>query len=99
MGKLNLFVEVFVFLNQVFNCFNSKDFQTTPALIRHELFEFHLNLPWYCNVAHDINGDGQVIAGQDKALDDNVDMQELGNGIPCTPYHGWTNKKPLKTSF
>lgn len=39
----------------------------------------------------DINGDGQVIAGQDKALDDNVDMQELGNGIPDLEL-GWTNQ-------
>ncbi|MDC0960464.1 SusC/RagA family TonB-linked outer membrane protein, partial [Flavobacteriaceae bacterium] len=39
----------------------------------------------------DINGDGQVIAAQDKALDDNVDMQELGNGIPDLEL-GWTNQ-------
>ena len=39
----------------------------------------------------DINGDGQVIAAQDKALEDNVDMQELGNGIPDLEL-GWTNQ-------
>jgi TonB-linked SusC/RagA family outer membrane protein len=39
----------------------------------------------------DINNDGQVIAAQDKALEDNVDMQELGNGIPDLEL-GWTNQ-------
>jgi iron complex outermembrane receptor protein len=39
----------------------------------------------------DINGDGEVIAAQDKALEDNVDMQELGNGIPDLEL-GWTNQ-------
>jgi TonB-linked SusC/RagA family outer membrane protein len=39
----------------------------------------------------DINNDGEVIAGQDKALEDNVDMQELGNGIPDLEL-GWTNQ-------
>jgi iron complex outermembrane receptor protein len=39
----------------------------------------------------DINSDGEVIAAQDKALEDNVDMQELGNGIPDLEL-GWTNQ-------
>ena len=39
----------------------------------------------------DINNDGQVIAAQDKALESNVDMQELGNGIPDLEL-GWTNQ-------
>jgi iron complex outermembrane receptor protein len=39
----------------------------------------------------DINNDGQVIAAQDKALEENVDMQELGNGIPDLEL-GWTNQ-------
>jgi TonB-linked SusC/RagA family outer membrane protein len=39
----------------------------------------------------DINNDGEVIAAQDKALEDNVDMQELGNGIPDLEL-GWTNQ-------
>ena len=30
----------------------------------------------------DVNGDGQVITGQDKALDENVDFEVLGSGIP-----------------
>jgi len=39
----------------------------------------------------DINNDGEVIAAQDKALESNVDMQELGNGIPDLEL-GWTNQ-------
>lgn len=39
----------------------------------------------------DINNDGEVIAAQDKALEENVDMQELGNGIPDLEL-GWTNQ-------
>jgi TonB-dependent starch-binding outer membrane protein SusC len=39
----------------------------------------------------DINNDGEVIAAQDKALEANVDMQELGNGIPDLEL-GWTNQ-------
>jgi len=39
----------------------------------------------------DINGDGQVIAGQDRALDEDVDFQVLGNGVPDLEL-GWTNQ-------
>ncbi len=39
----------------------------------------------------DINGDGELIVGQDRALDDNVDFTELGNGIPDLEL-GWTNQ-------
>ncbi len=39
----------------------------------------------------DINGDGQVIAGQDKALDPDVDFEVLGNGVPDLEI-GWTNQ-------
>jgi len=39
----------------------------------------------------DVNGDGQVIAGQDRALDPDVDFDNLGNGIPDLEL-GWTNQ-------
>jgi iron complex outermembrane receptor protein len=39
----------------------------------------------------DINGDGQVIDGQDKALDPDVDFEVLGNGIPDLEL-GWNNR-------
>ncbi len=39
----------------------------------------------------DVNGDGVIITGQDKALDDDVDFAVLGNGIPDFEY-GWTNQ-------
>ncbi len=39
----------------------------------------------------DINGDGQVIANQDAALDENVDMEVLGSGIPDFEL-GWSNQ-------
>lgn len=42
----------------------------------------------------DINGDGVVIAAQDKALDDNADFQKLGSGIPDFEL-GWTNNLSL----
>ena len=42
----------------------------------------------------DINGDGQVIANQDAALDENVDMEVLGSGIPDFEI-GWTNQLQL----
>ena len=38
----------------------------------------------------DINNDGEIIAAQDKALEDNADFQVLGNGIPDFEL-GWTN--------
>lgn len=38
----------------------------------------------------DINGDGQIIDGQDKALDPDVDFEVLGNGIPDLEL-GWNN--------
>jgi len=42
-------------------------------------------------ILSDINGDGQLVVGQDKALDENVDFTELGNGIPDLEL-GWTNQ-------
>ena len=38
----------------------------------------------------DVNGDGELVTGQDKALEDNVDFEVLGNGIPDFEL-GWTN--------
>ena len=38
----------------------------------------------------DINGDGQVIANQDAALSEDVDMEVLGNGTPDFEM-GWSN--------
>lgn len=43
----------------------------------------------------DINGDGVVITGQDKALDPDVDFAVLGNGIPDFEL-GWTNNVTYK---
>jgi len=39
----------------------------------------------------DVNGDGQIIAGQDRALADDVDFEVLGNGTPDLEL-GWTNQ-------
>ncbi len=39
----------------------------------------------------DLNGDGQLITGQDRALDEDVDFQVLGNGVPDLEL-GWTNQ-------
>jgi len=39
----------------------------------------------------DVNGDGQLVVGQDRALDENADFTELGNGIPDLEL-GWTNQ-------
>ena len=39
----------------------------------------------------DINGDGEVIANQDAALDENADMEVLGSGIPDFEL-GWSNQ-------
>ncbi|RME94359.1 MAG: SusC/RagA family TonB-linked outer membrane protein [Bacteroidetes bacterium] len=39
----------------------------------------------------DLNGDGQVIASQDQALNPDADFQVLGNGIPDLEL-GWTNQ-------
>lgn len=39
----------------------------------------------------DVNGDGKLVTGQDKALEPDVDFQVLGNGIPDFEL-GWTNK-------
>ena len=39
----------------------------------------------------DINGDGQIIAGQDQALNPDADFAVLGNGIPDLEF-GWTNQ-------
>lgn len=42
----------------------------------------------------DINNDGNVIIGQNNALDANVDFKVLGNGLP-TMELGWTNQMSL----
>ena len=39
----------------------------------------------------DVNGDGVINVGQDKALDEDVDFAVLGNGIPDFEI-GWTNQ-------
>ena len=39
----------------------------------------------------DLNGDGQLVVGQNNALDDNVDFAVLGNGIPDFEI-GWSNQ-------
>ena len=42
----------------------------------------------------DVNGDGQLVVGQNNALDDNVDFDVLGNGIPDLEV-GWSNQITL----
>jgi len=42
-------------------------------------------------VFQDLNGDGNLVTGQDKALEPDVDFQVLGNGIPDFEL-GWTNR-------
>ena len=44
--------------------------------------------------AKDVNGDGQLVVGQNNALDDNVDFDVLGNGIPDLEV-GWSNQITL----
>lgn len=39
----------------------------------------------------DVNGDGQVITGQDNALNPDADFKNLGNGIPTLEL-GWSNQ-------
>ncbi len=39
----------------------------------------------------DVNGDGQLITAQDRALDPDVDFEVLGNGLPDLEL-GWTNQ-------
>jgi len=39
----------------------------------------------------DVNGDGQLVTAQDKALDPDVDFEVLGNGVPDLEL-GWTNR-------
>ena len=39
----------------------------------------------------DVNGDGQLVVGQNNALDDNVDFDVLGSGIPDLEL-GWSNQ-------
>ena len=46
-------------------------------------------------VFEDVNGDGQLITGQDNALDDDVDFAVLGKGIPDFEI-GWTNQLTYK---
>ena len=43
----------------------------------------------------DVNGDGNLVTGQDKALEDDVDFEVLGNGIPDFEL-GWTNQVNVK---
>jgi len=43
----------------------------------------------------DVNGDGELITGQDQALADNVDFAVLGKGIPDFEI-GWTNQLSIK---
>jgi TonB-dependent starch-binding outer membrane protein SusC len=42
----------------------------------------------------DVNGDGQLVVGQNNALDDNVDFDVLGSGIPDLEL-GWSNELTL----
>ncbi len=42
-------------------------------------------------VFEDVNGDGMIVAGQDNALDPDVDFAVLGNGVPDLEL-GWTNQ-------
>ena len=46
-------------------------------------------------VFEDINGDGEVITGSDKALDPNADFAVLGKGIPDFEI-GWSNQFTYK---
>ena len=39
----------------------------------------------------DVNGDGVLVTNQNNALDDNVDFEVLGNGIPDLEF-GWSNQ-------
>ena len=39
----------------------------------------------------DVNGDGELVVGQNNALDDNVDFDVLGSGIPDLEI-GWSNQ-------
>lgn len=39
----------------------------------------------------DVNGDGMLVTAQDKALEDDVDFEVLGNGIPDLEF-GWSNQ-------
>ena len=42
----------------------------------------------------DVNGDGQLVVGQNNALDENVDFDVLGSGIPDLEL-GWSNQITL----
>ncbi len=42
-------------------------------------------------IFQDVNGDGDLVVGQDKILEDNVDFAVLGNGTPDFEL-GWTNR-------
>lgn len=42
-------------------------------------------------IFQDVNGDGMLVTGQDKALDEDVDFAVLGNGTPDFEL-GWTNQ-------
>jgi iron complex outermembrane receptor protein len=42
----------------------------------------------------DVNGDGQLVVGQNNALDENVDFDVLGSGIPDLEL-GWSNQLTL----
>jgi len=43
----------------------------------------------------DVNGDGMLVTGQDKALEENVDFEVLGKGTPDFEL-GWTNQISYK---
>ncbi len=42
-------------------------------------------------IFQDVNGDGNLVTGQDKILDEDVDFAVLGNGVPDFEL-GWTNR-------
>lgn len=42
-------------------------------------------------IFEDVNGDGTIVAGQDKALEPDADFEVLGNGIPDLEL-GWSNQ-------
>lgn len=46
-------------------------------------------------IFEDVNGDGNLVVGQDKALEEDVDFAILGNGIPDLEI-GWTNQINVK---
>ncbi|HMQ48741.1 MAG TPA: SusC/RagA family TonB-linked outer membrane protein [Saprospiraceae bacterium] len=47
-------------------------------------------------IFEDVNGDGIIVAGQDKALEPDADFEVLGNGIPDLEL-GWSNQLTFGT--